>query len=74
MAKKTVKESSAKSVIALFVSLLAFTIFILFYTNKDNIFNSGNLQSLIILMIIGMGFLVTLLYLVNVSSSSKKRK
>jgi len=74
MAKQTVKESSAKSVIALFVSVLAFTIFILFYTNKDMIFDSGNLQSLIILIIIGMGFLVALLYLVNAPGSSKKRK
>lgn len=74
MAKKIIKESSAKSVIALLIALLVFTMFILFYTNKDTVFASGNLQSLMTLMAVGMGFLVVLLYLVNASGSSKKRK
>jgi len=76
MAKKTktVHTSSAKAVIAFLISLLGFTILILFSTNKDAILNSGNFKSLMTLIIVGMGLLVGLLYLVNAPSSSKKRK
>ena len=77
MAKKMKKRDhtgDAKAVVSLFIVLVAFSIFLLFYTNKESIFSSGNFKSMMVLTIIGMGFLVGLLYLVNTSRSSKRRK
>ncbi len=74
MAKKSIKESDAKSIIALLIVLIAFAVFIFFYTNKEAVFASGSLQSLITLIVIAMGSLIVLLYLVNAPRSSKKRK
>ena len=76
MAKKVKTDhiTNAKSVVALFIAFLAFAVFLLFYTNKDTILESGNFKSLMIMIGLGMGLLVGLLYLVNPSKSSKKRK
>lgn len=79
MAKKTrvAKKDytkDAKTGVSLFIVLLAFGVFLLFYVNKDSIIADGNLGQIMSLIVIGMGFLIGLLYLVNVSKSAKKRK
>lgn len=79
MAKKTKVAKKdytkdAKTAISLFIVLLAFGVFLLFYVNKDSIMEAGNLGSVMTLIVIGMGFLIGLLYLVNASKSAKKRR
>ena len=75
MAKKSQKhEANAKAVIQLLIVILAFGLFLLFYTNKDEILASGSFKSFITLAAIAMGFLIGLLYLLNPSKSSKKRR
>lgn len=64
-------ESNAKSAIALLIVLLAFGMFVLFYTNKDAIIDSGDLKSVMTVIIMGMGFLIGLLYLVNAKPKPK---
>lgn len=74
MAKKVQRnESNAKLVIALFIVLVAFGVFLLFYVNRDSFVGSENLGSLMTFIVIGMGLLIGLLYLVN-AKSSKRRK
>lgn len=73
MAKKVQSnESNAKLVIALFIVLLGFGVFLLFNTNKDAILASDNLGGLITLIVVGMGLLIGLLYLVNAKPSRKR--
>ncbi|MBI2621285.1 MAG: hypothetical protein HYW63_01395 [Candidatus Levybacteria bacterium] len=69
MAKKrtssSVNISAANAVIAFLVLLLAFSTLLLFRNYKDTILESGNFNLFILLVGIGFGLLITLLYLIN---------
>jgi uncharacterized membrane protein len=58
-------EKNARAVAALFVILIAFGIYLLFYTYQDQIIVSGSFKLFMSLVIVGMGFLVGLLFLIN---------
>ena len=55
----------ARSVVALFILLLAFGIFLIFSSYKDQIINGGNFQLFMVLSVACMGFLIGLLFLAN---------
>lgn len=80
ISKKTVNKSSksvkhsvphaqhahiAKSVIPLMILLVAFAVFILFYTYQQSIINTNSFNMFLVLAVIGMGLLITLMFLVN---------
>lgn len=74
--KKSVKpvhhshENNAKAVIALMVLALAFFVYLLFNTYRDNLVNSSNLQGFVFLVVLLFGLLGGLLYLINPSKKS----
>ena len=72
-------HSNAKAVIALLVLALVFALFIKIVYSINYLYNDPELlQKYVIFAIVGGGFLIGLLYLVNQSSSvkakSKKKK
>lgn len=58
-------HETAKIVLALFVFLVAFGIFLLFINYKDNIIASDSMRLFVTMAIIAGGFLIGLLYLAN---------
>lgn len=50
---------------AFLVLVLAFSTLLLFRSYKDSIFMAGNFNYFIVLVVVGFGFLLSLLYLVN---------
>ena len=65
MIEKGTKHEWAKGTVALLIILIAFGIFLLFYSRQDSIIETGNFYRFVFLTIVGMGFLFGLLYLVN---------
>ncbi|MBI4079375.1 MAG: hypothetical protein HY429_03710 [Candidatus Levybacteria bacterium] len=79
MIKKSDSHSTAKAIIMLMVVMLAFLILVIFMDRKEALAQSGDLTTFINLTIVGMGFLIVLVYFVNQSGhhphdSSKKKK
>lgn len=75
-AKKTSKisenERNVRAVIAMLILAVAFGVFILFSNYQESVSDSGMLLPFVSLVFLGMGLLLTLLYLVNRESSKKK--
>ena len=75
-AKKTSKisenERNVRVVIAMLILAVAFGVFILFSNYQESVSDSGMLLPFVSLVFLGMGLLLTLLYLVNRESSKKK--
>ena len=75
-AKKTSKisenERNVRVVIAMLILSVAFGVFILFSNYQESVSDSGMLLPFVSLVFLGMGLLLTLLYLVNRESSKKK--
>jgi len=73
-------HAAAKNFISFIIVALIAVVFLTFWNNQENIFDNGAQEQFAVLAIIGGGFLVGLLYLVNkpnavkVSKSSKKKK
>ena len=63
---------NAKAVIAFFVVAISGSLFLLFYTNQDNILQSDNFFSFMTLVVIIMGFSLALLYMVNNDRNKSK--
>jgi len=68
--KSSLNENSLKALIALFILLLGFGIFLIFDKYQDNILQSS-FQSFMIAAVVGFGFLVALLFLVNKPQKNK---
>lgn len=66
-------HDNAKAVISLFIVLLAFGIFLLFYTNSEEIIRTNKFFSFMTFSTIAMGLMVGLLFLVN-NSKEKTHK
>jgi len=58
-------EKNIRALTALLILLLAFGIFLLFYTYQENILESSSSQIFLVLTAVFFGLLVTLLFLVN---------
>ncbi len=78
MAKKKTKskskslnfdEKSVKAVLALFILLLAFGVFLIFNTYQQNILSSSSLQTFVALVVALFALLVGLLFLINPQKS-----
>ena len=68
-------HGSVKAIVAFVVLLLAFSVLVLFVQYKDNILFSGNFQSFMMLAIVGMGLLLSLVFLATqTKGASAKRK
>ena len=66
-------HSNARAVTSLIVLLLAFSILLIFYNYKDSIIETGMFQQFIMTAVVGMVFLVGLLFLVNPHYKKKKK-
>lgn len=64
---------TAKAVATLFIVLIAFGVFLLFYSNRDSILLGDSFYSLITLTVIVFSLLIGLLYLVNNSKHPSVR-
>ena len=60
---------AAKSIIPLFVLLLAFGIFGLFYIYQQNIISSNSFNLFMVLSVVAMALLAALLFLINPQKS-----
>lgn len=60
---KTENLESVKSIASLMILLVGFGILLLFKTYRENVISS--FQPFMVLVVLGMGLLVSLLYLVN---------
>lgn len=58
-------EKSAKAIISLLIVLMAFAVFLLFYNYQQNLMSPDNFYPFMILTFVGMGLLLSLLFLVN---------
>ena len=73
-------HSAAKHFVSFIIVALIAVVFLTFWMNQDSIFDNGSQQQYAVLAIVGGGFLVGLLYLVNkphevrASKSSKKKR
>lgn len=69
MAKKRIArqdhKTAANAVISFLILLLAFSMLQLFRNYRDSIIQSGNFNVFILLVGLGFGLLIALLYLVN---------
>ncbi len=80
MAKKKTKsspkglnyhEKNIKAVLALFILLLAFGVFLIFNTYQQNILSSSSLQTFVALAVVLSALLVGLLFLINPQKSKR---
>jgi hypothetical protein len=62
---KNTNKGNVKAIVAFMIVALAFGILVLFSNYQENIVLSGMFQSFMVLVVIGMGMLLGLLYLVN---------
>ncbi len=69
--KKGSSYDNARSIVALFIVLLAFGIFLLFYYNSDAIMESDSFYLFMTLATLGLGLLIGLMYLSSNSSHPK---
>lgn len=73
-------HSAAKHFVSFIIVALIAVVFLTFWNNKENIFDNGSQEQFAVLAIVGGGFLVGLLYLVNkpqevkISKKSSKKK
>lgn len=58
-------EKNIKAVMALMIIAMAFGILLLFSNYKESIVMAGMFQTFMVLVVVGMGMLLGLLYLVN---------
>ena len=58
-------EKNVKAVMAMMVLALAFGILLLFINYQESIITAGTFQAFMVLVVVGMGMLLGLLYLVN---------
>jgi len=63
--KKASHYEAARAIIAFFIILIAFGIFLLFYLNSDTIIRANRFYLFISLATVAMGLLIGLMYLVN---------
>lgn len=64
-----------KNIFFLLIIVIAFVIFLVFYSNKDVIVDNGQTQMFVIISALGLGLLSYFVYLIsNRSSSNKKRR
>jgi len=62
-------ENNVKAVLALFILLLAFGVFLIFNTYQQNILSSSSLQMFVVLAVVLFALLVGLLFLINPQKS-----
>lgn len=72
--KHHVRHTNAKAVSMFMILIVAVTLLILFANYKDNVMASGKSGSFMLLVFVGMGLLITLLYLIAQSTHSPKKK
>lgn len=71
--KNSDNHTIARSVLAFVIVLVAFGILVLFNFNKDTLVDSNNYKPFMFLVVVGMSFMVILLFLASQSTAKKKR-